>query len=124
MTLLEQVCQWVKSLFSTSIGFNEPVTENRDRPELVTLRQQELLLEALRRVGATRACQRCGHDQHTIQPGFGLLFLQSATPNLVLGSGPTIPVVYVACDKCGNINTHALGALGLIDHPEFNFGGR
>jgi hypothetical protein len=37
--------------------------------------------------------------------------------SLVLG-GPTIPVAIAACNNCGAITFHALGALGLLKKEE------
>lgn len=89
--------------------------------QLMTPAQMEALLNVLNeRTSGT--CTRCNKAQWSLQPGFGQIHLQPLSRDIHLGGGPMIPVVYVVCGHCGLTNTHALGSLGLMDHPEFNIG--
>lgn len=64
--------------------------------------------------GATKPCHRCGHTNFAVIDGYSSFSLQdSLEGGLVLG-GPAVPVVTVACTKCGAITPHALGPLGLL----------
>lgn len=59
-------------------------------------------------------CPRCGNNKFTVIDGYAQYMIQpEITGGLVIG-GPTVPVALVACENCGAITPHALGALGLL----------
>lgn len=77
---------------------------------------QKEVEEKLTQKGALNVCHRCGHGNFAILEGFSSLFLQPDLSNIggVTIGGPVVPVVYVACQNCGAITPHAIGALGLL----------
>lgn len=61
-----------------------------------------------------KPCHRCGNENFTLLEDFSnIIVTKKLDGGLVLG-GPTVPVAIVACNKCGAITFHALGALGLL----------
>lgn len=78
---------------------------------------QQQVIDKLKEVGANRPCQRCGNKNFTIIDGFSKLFLQDSTENIsgLSVGGPVVPVILIACSKCGAITTHSAGVLGLMD---------
>ena len=81
-----------------------------------TERQQELI-KKLSEKGATLPCPRCGTGNFTIIDGYGYQTLQDAPKDFVIG-GKGIPTVIVACNNCGNLAFHALGALEKLQESE------
>ena len=78
--------------------------------------ERDAVIKALEEKQANRVCHRCGNQQFTIIDGFSKMFIQQDSENiggLSLG-GPVVPVVLVACSKCGAITMHAAIALGLM----------
>jgi len=49
----------------------------------------------------------------TVLDGFTKFILQSNFRDGVKVEGASVPVVNVACDNCGAVTAHAVGALGL-----------
>ncbi len=70
------------------------------------------LASALQLKGANKPCDRCGHSQFSIIDET-LLTMQPLTGGFVMGGGG-VPAVVVACNNCGNLWHHALGALNMI----------
>ena len=71
---------------------------------------------------ATLPCQRCGQGSFSVLDGYSKLSILNNFKSLnstVLG-GPSVPVVLVACNNCGAITQHALGALGLLPKADEN----
>jgi ribosomal protein L37E len=64
--------------------------------------------------GAIKPCSRCGNDKFLIVDGFSAVSLQDNLEEYTLGD-MNIPCTISVCKKCGNMNFHALGALGLMD---------
>lgn len=96
-------------------GVTEPTIA---RPDLMSARQIELIAGELNSRGAGRPCHRCNAQSWSLENGLVMQHVQEASTNTVLG-GPAIPMALVICTNCGAANYHALGALGLLDHPEF-----
>ncbi len=71
------------------------------------------LASALQRKGANKPCDRCGHSQFSIIDET-LLTMQPLNGSFVVGGGGGVPAVVVACNNCGNLWHHALGALNMI----------
>ena len=67
--------------------------------------------------GVKLPCHRCGGIQFTLIDSYSLLSLQDDLKGTRLG-GPAIPVALTACQNCGAITPHALGALGLLPKQE------
>ena len=55
----------------------------------------------------------CHHMNFTVLNGFTKFILQQDFRDGVEVAGASVPVVNVACDNCGAITAHAIGALGL-----------
>ncbi|MGP5546972.1 hypothetical protein [Psychrobacter alimentarius] len=72
--------------------------------------------------GATRPCQRCGKNSFTVLEGLTNITLQDDfSADLIIG-GPSLPVAHIACNNCGAITSHALGALDMLPQEEVNNG--
>jgi hypothetical protein len=68
------------------------------------------IVDALKSKGVNKPCPRCGH----LHFGFvaeTLIPIQSR-PGIVVGA-PVVPIVIVACNNCGFVTQHALGALDI-----------
>lgn len=63
--------------------------------------------------GATNPCPRCGNNAFTVIDGYINHTLQDELRGLVIG-GRSIPTAVIACNRCGFLSLHALGALGLL----------
>jgi len=70
----------------------------------------EEISRALTAKGVDRPCPRCGNPQFSVVAEFSIVLEES--PSYSMG-GRSIPTVIAACDKCGYIVQHALGALDL-----------
>jgi len=68
---------------------------------------------ALKQKGVVKPCHRCGHLKFTVLDGFTKFILQSDFRASVVPNGASIPVINVACDNCGALTAHAVGAFGL-----------
>ena len=79
---------------------------------------KKLIADKLNELEATLPCHRCGNDSFTILEGFTNITLQDDYKNGVVIGGKTVPVVHVACSKCGNISSHAIGVLGFMDSQQ------
>ena len=67
---------------------------------------------------ATNRCHRCNSNQFNVLESYSYLVLQDDIgKDLVIG-GPSVPVALLACNNCGVITSHALGALGLLPEGE------
>ena len=76
------------------------------------------IIHILEERGANRPCDRCGHDKFTVIDKYSYLSLQDEiTVTLLIGS-QHVPVILVACNNCGAITPHAVGALGLLTKPK------
>lgn len=67
--------------------------------------------------GARMPCPRCGNQQFSLLDGYFSHQIQQSTNEIVIGGGPTVPIVAVVCTNCGFISQHALGALGMLQPP-------
>jgi len=67
----------------------------------------------LQQKGVIKPCHRCDHMKFTVLNGFTKFILQKNFRDGVEAGGASVPVINVACDNCGAITAHAVGALGL-----------
>lgn len=74
--------------------------------------KQKIVAAFLKR-GVTLPCPRCGNNKFTLLDGYFNQTIQVALTGIVIG-GPSVPSAVVACDRCGFLSQHALGALGLM----------
>ena len=75
---------------------------------------KQKIAKSLEEKGALKPCARCGHPNFSLLDGFSTIPLsQEVSNNIVLG-GPSVPCAVVACNNCGHLEFHALGALGLL----------
>lgn len=58
-------------------------------------------------------CARCGRQKFALLDGFARIDQQTDMSTVSFG-GPTVPCAIIACENCGNVTLHALGALGLL----------
>jgi hypothetical protein len=75
--------------------------------------EQDKIIQALDRVGATKPCPRCGNPTFSLVGGYFNHFVQQSLSGVSLG-GPSIPTAVVVCSNCGWVAEHALGALKLL----------
>ena len=76
--------------------------------------RREEVAQKINEVKATLPCDRCGQKTFSIVEGFTNINLQdSVSADLMLG-GRSIPVAHIACDNCGALTAHALGALNML----------
>ena len=68
---------------------------------------------ALQQRGVVNPCHRCGHLSFTVIDGFNKFIVQNDFRGGVAIDGASIPAINVACDNCGALTAHAVGALGL-----------
>jgi hypothetical protein len=78
---------------------------------------RERIAERLKERGATLPCPRCAHRDFALVDGYFNPPLQQDLSVMSLG-GPSIPVIVVACKRCGYLAQHAAGALGLLPAAE------
>jgi len=76
--------------------------------------KQKEIIEALRLHGANRPCPRCGNGTFELIDGYAAQSIQTEVRGIVIG-GRAVPTVLVACNRCGWLAQHALGALGLLE---------
>ena len=69
--------------------------------------------QVLAQKGMVKPCHRCDHMNFSVLNGFTKFILQQDFWDGVEVAGASVPVVNVACDNCGAITAHAVGALGL-----------
>lgn len=67
----------------------------------------------LKSKGLKMVCPMCGNNNFTVIDGYINNALQGDLHNFNLG-GPSLPTCAIACERCGFISQHALGALGLL----------
>ena len=85
--------------------------------EKLSEEKKQKIIMALENRGATRPCPRCGNNSFTLLDGYFNQTIQTELKGLVIG-GPSVPSVVVACNRCGLLNQHALGVLGLLEGEE------
>lgn len=77
--------------------------------------EKKEIINQLTQRGVNLPCPRCGNKDFSLIDGYFSQPIQAeaTSPNLIIG-GPAIPSVVTACNRCGYLSQHALGALGLI----------
>lgn len=68
-------------------------------------------INALKVKGVNAPCSRCRSNFFDIV-GESIVSIQEK-PGVVSIGGPSIPVVLVICQQCGNLTMHAQGSLGM-----------
>jgi ribosomal protein L37E len=68
--------------------------------------------------GATKPCHRCGQNSFTVLEGYTNIQLQDDFKTGLVIGGPSVPVTHIACNNCGAITSHALGALDMLPKEE------
>ena len=73
------------------------------------------IAQKLQEKGAIKPCSRCGHQKFSLLDGFiNFPMTQEVSNNVIIG-GPNVPSAVVACENCGHLEFHALGAIGLLN---------
>ena len=75
---------------------------------------RDKIAKKLSEKGATRPCHRCGHNAFTVLEGFTNIQIQDDFSAGLFIGGPSVPVAHIACNNCGAITSHALGALDML----------
>lgn len=79
---------------------------------------KEKIAKAIQEKGALMPCQRCGKTNFSVLDGFvSVPLAQQIYGGIVIG-GPQVPTAVIVCDNCGNLNYHAIGALGLSNEQK------
>jgi hypothetical protein len=79
---------------------------------VVEKERSKQIIEALSKKGVNKPCPRCGHLHFGVVAETSIPV--SSEPALITVGGPVVPTVIVACNNCGFVTQHALGALGLV----------
>ena len=79
--------------------------------------QKQKIIKALEDHGVKLPCPRCGKNSFTLLDGYFNQTIQTQLGGMVIG-GPSVPSVVVACNHCGYLSQHAIGALGLLPKGE------
>jgi ribosomal protein S27AE len=87
-----------------------------DEPEKKLL-NSDTVIEALKKVGATRGCPRCGSDTFKILSGFFVHSLQTSTRGISIG-GPGMATWVLVCANCGFLSQHAAEVLNGVTQIE------
>ena len=83
------------------------------------INKQEIA-EKLDDKGAHLPCHRCGNKTFSILNGYSKFIIQENIddlPTTIIG-GPSVPFILIACNNCGAITPHAMGALDLLPKEE------
>jgi predicted nucleic-acid-binding Zn-ribbon protein len=75
-----------------------------------------IIARKLEERGAFLPCPRCGNRKFAMVNGFVSPSLQNRL-DTVQEDDAVIPSVVIACNRCGYLSQHALGALGLLPFP-------
>jgi len=76
------------------------------------------IAQNLQNKGAIKPCSRCGHPKFSLLDGFVNFPLAQEVSNNVIIGGPNVPSAVVACENCGHLEFHALGAIGLLNEQK------
>jgi predicted nucleic-acid-binding Zn-ribbon protein len=79
--------------------------------------QRRKIVETLDEKGANLPCPRCGNDNFALIDGYFNQIVQTELKGMVM-EGPSLPSAIVVCNRCGYLNQHALGPLGLLPSEE------
>lgn len=78
---------------------------------MVEKERANAIIQALNKKGVNKPCPRCGH------PHFGVVAETSiplSNDPIFRFSDPVVPTVIIACNNCGFLTQHALGALEMV----------
>ena len=77
---------------------------------------KEEIADKLNKKGAHLPCHRCGKNEFSILDGYSKIIIQENGEDLsnTMISGPSYPVILIACNNCGAITPHAMGAFDLL----------
>ena len=84
----------------------------------MTKQDKQKYIQILNDKKATLPCARCGNTNFSILDGYFRHEVQQKLDGNISFGGAHIPCLAVACENCGNISMHALGALGLLPQGE------
>lgn len=73
--------------------------------------RSKLIVEALKKRGATKPCPRCGHLNFGVVGETSIPILSD--PSVLVVEDSVVPTAIVACNNCGFVTQHALGALDI-----------
>jgi hypothetical protein len=75
--------------------------------------RQEEIIRVLKAKGVEKPCPRCGNEKFEIIGETGVQLQEDPKPLKWTIMGPVVPVILIACTKCGYLTQHAQGPLGL-----------
>lgn len=102
---------------SLSAPTTERLAAGREWKEFNMPLNTDEIVRILTERGVRLPCNRCGSNKFTVIDSYSFFNLQDIPTGIRLG-GTTIPVALTACENCGAITPHALGALGLLPKQE------
>ena len=79
---------------------------------------KEKIVQKLNEKNATKPCHRCGQNSFSVLDGFSKITIQKKFSAGLIIDGEIVPVVHIACNICGALTPHALGALDMLPDEE------
>lgn len=76
--------------------------------------RKEEIIQVLKAKGADQPCPRCGNEKFELIGETGIQLHENPNPLMWQIMGPVVPVVLIACTKCGYLTHHAQGPLGIL----------
>jgi hypothetical protein len=75
--------------------------------------RQEEIIQVLKAKGVDKSCPRYGNEKFELIGETGVQLQENPNPLRWIIMGPVVPVILIACNKCGYLTQHAQGLLGL-----------
>ena len=98
---------------------SEVTSEHFPRPPSLSQQQADAILERLIERKVAAPCPRCENPGFQVVEMLGAIGLTVENLNIIPLSGPMLPMVITACNRCGFIAFHAFLTLDLNEHPLF-----
>ena len=76
--------------------------------------RQEEIIQVLQEKGVDKPCPRCGNEKFELIGETGIQLSDNPNPIMSQIMGPFVPLVLIACSRCGYLTQHAQGPLGLV----------
>lgn len=94
--------------------------DSKTHPAAPSLSEEEMrrIADKLAEVGVRTSCPMCNtQNSWVLADGYLNEPIQGGLHQGLVIGGPSIPSAALICSNCGFMSQHALGALGLLEHP-------